>query len=75
MNGKKNYVLNLDPGQTYLLRLIGATSLSTLVFGIDQHPMTVVEVDGKLVVPKRNLASIEIASGQRYAVIIETKKN
>jgi FtsP/CotA-like multicopper oxidase with cupredoxin domain len=73
INGKKNYVLTLDPGQTYLLRLIGATSLSTLVFGIDQHPMTVVEVDGKLVVPKRNLTSIEIASGQRYAVMIETK--
>jgi len=73
MNGQKNYVLNLHPDQTYLLRLIGATSLSTLVFGIDQHPMTVVEVDGKLVVPKRNLTSIEIASGQRYAVMIETK--
>jgi len=74
MNGKTNYVLNLDAGQTYLLRLIGATSLSTLVFGIDQHPMTVVEVDGKLVVPRPNLASIEIASGQRYAVMIETRK-
>jgi FtsP/CotA-like multicopper oxidase with cupredoxin domain len=73
MNGQTNYVLNLHPDQTYLLRLIGATSLSTLVFGIDQHPMTVVEVDGKLVVPKRNVASIEIASGQRYAVMIETK--
>lgn len=73
INGQKNYVLTLNPGQTYLLRLIGATSLSTVVFGIDQHPMTVVEVDGKLVVPKRNMTSIEIASGQRYAVLIETK--
>lgn len=73
MNGQKNLVLTLDPGRTYLLRLIGATSLSTVVFGITQHPMTVVEVDGKLVVPKRNLTSIEIASGQRYAVMIETK--
>ncbi|CAF0833265.1 unnamed protein product [Adineta ricciae] len=73
INGQKSFVLTLDPGRTYLLRLLGATSLSTVVFGIAQHPMTVVEVDGKLVVPKRNMTSIEIASGQRYAVMIETK--
>jgi FtsP/CotA-like multicopper oxidase with cupredoxin domain len=35
--------------------------------------MTVVEVDGKLIVPRYNMSSIEIASGQRYAVLIETK--
>jgi L-ascorbate oxidase len=72
-NGYRNFVLTLDPGDTYLLRLIGATSLSTIVFGITQHPMTVVEVDGKLIVPRYNMSSIEIASGQRYAVLIETK--
>jgi iron transport multicopper oxidase len=73
INGQKNYILTLAPETKYLLRLIGATSLTTLVFGIGQHTMTVVEVDGKLVVPKSNMTSIEIASGQRYAVIIETK--
>ena len=73
INGKQDFVLTLDPGQKYLLRLIGATSLSTVAFGITEHPMTVVEVDGKLVVPKPNMTSIEIASGQRYAVIIETQ--
>jgi hypothetical protein len=73
INGQRNYVLTLDPGNTYLLRLIGATSLSTVVFGINEHPMTVVEVDGKLVRPRYNMTSIEIASGQRYAVMIETK--
>lgn len=73
INGQKNYVMTLEPDEVYLLRLIGATSLSTVVFGIDQHPMTVVEVDGKLIIPRPNLTSIEIASGQRYAVMIETK--
>ncbi|UJR07643.1 hypothetical protein I4U23_011931 [Adineta vaga] len=73
INGQKNFVLTLDPGRTYLLRLVGGTSLSTVVFGITQHPMTVVEVDGKLVVPKKNMTSIEIASGQRYVVMIQTK--
>lgn len=72
-NGQRNFVLTLDPGKKYLLRLIGAMSLSTVVFGIHEHPMTVVEADGKLIVPRANVTSIEIASGQRYAVIIETK--
>jgi FtsP/CotA-like multicopper oxidase with cupredoxin domain len=75
INGKRDFVLTLDPGRTYLLRLIGATSLSTVVFGITDHPMIVVEVDGKLVIPRRNITSIEIASGQRYAVMIETKND
>lgn len=73
INGQRDFVLTLDPGQVYLVRLIGGTSLSTIVFGITQHSMTVVEVDGKLVLPKPNMTSIEIASGQRYVVMIETK--
>ncbi|CAF0985124.1 unnamed protein product [Rotaria sordida] len=73
MNGQRNFVLNVEPNRFYLLRLIGGTSLSTIVFGIAEHTMTVVEVDGKLIVPKPNMTSIEIASGQRYAVMIETK--
>jgi len=72
INGENTHIMSLNPGTTYLLRLIGGTSLSTVVFGIKEHPMTVVEVDGKLVVPKHNMTSIEIASGQRYAVMIRT---
>ena len=74
INGKRDFVLTLDPNKKYLLRLIGATALSTVVFGIDEHPMTVVEVDGTPIKPKENVASIELSSGQRYAVIIETKQ-
>ena len=73
INGKRDFVLTVDPGTKYLLRLIGSTTLSTVVFGIDEHPMTVVEVDGMLIKPKENVSSIELSSGQRYAVIIETK--
>jgi L-ascorbate oxidase len=74
INGERDFVLTVDPNKQYLLRLIGATTLSTVVFGIDEHPMTVVEVDGTLIKPKQNVQSIEIASGQRYGVIIQTKK-
>lgn len=74
INGKRDFVLTLEPNKKYLLRLIGATTLSTVVFGIDEHPMTVVEVDGTAIKPKENVMSIELSSGQRYAVIIETKQ-
>lgn len=73
INGKRDFVLTLDPDRKYLLRLIGATTLSTIVFSIDKHPMTIVEVDGTLIKPKENVESIEISSGQRYAVTIQTK--
>lgn len=73
INGIRDFVLTVDPDKRYLLRLIGATTLSTVVFSIDQHPMTIVEVDGTLIKPKENVTSVEISSGQRYAVIIETK--
>ena len=73
INGRRNLVITLQPNRKYLLRLIGATSLSTIVFAIDQHPMTIVEVDGTAVKPKELVTSIEITSGQRYAVVIETK--
>lgn len=74
INGQRDLVILLEPETKYLFRLIGATSLSTLVFGIDQHSMTVIEVDGTLVKPTSNITSLEIASGQRYAVLIETTK-
>lgn len=74
INGKRDFVLTVQPNRKYLLRLISATTLSTVVFGIDQHLMTVVEVDGTLIKPKENVRSIELSSGQRYGVIIETKK-
>ena len=72
INGRRNFVLTLKPRRKYLMRLIGATSLSTIIFGIRKHTMTVVEVDGRLIKPKPNVTSIEIASGQRYGVIVET---
>lgn len=72
INGKRDFVLIVDPGKTYLLRLIGATTLSTVVFGIEDHPMTVVEVDGTRTIPK-TVNSIELSSGQRYGVYIQTK--
>lgn len=73
INGQRNFVLTIGPRRKYILRLIGATSLSTIVFGIREHPMTVLEVDGKLIKPKTNVTSLEIASGQRYVVMIETQ--
>ena len=36
--------------------------------------MTVVEVDGTAIKPKENVQSIELSSGQRYGVIIQTKQ-
>ena len=73
INCRRDSVLTVEPRTTYLFGLIGATTLSTIVFGIAEHSMTVIEVDSRLIQPKAGVKSIDIASGQRYAVIIETK--
>jgi L-ascorbate oxidase len=72
INGQRNLQINVDPGKTYLLRLIGATTLSTVAFGIEGHPLTVVEVDGVRTAPV-TVNSVEVASGQRIGVTIDTK--
>jgi FtsP/CotA-like multicopper oxidase with cupredoxin domain len=72
INNQRDFVLTVAPDTQYLLRLICATSLSAVAFAIDEHPMTVVEADGALIQPT-NVTSIELASGQRYVVIIQTK--
>jgi FtsP/CotA-like multicopper oxidase with cupredoxin domain len=39
--------LVVEPGKTYLLRVISATSLSFLDMAIQGHNLTIVEADGR----------------------------
>jgi iron transport multicopper oxidase len=47
-----NYsVFMVSPNETYRFRVIGSTAGSTLIFGIDNHSLTVVAVDGVNIEP------------------------
>ncbi|CAG8603142.1 1059_t:CDS:2, partial [Ambispora gerdemannii] len=61
----------VESNKTYRLRIVGATTLEDLVFGIAGHNMTIIEADGTYVNPV-NTEFLEIAPGQRYSVLITT---
>ncbi|CAF1238781.1 unnamed protein product [Didymodactylos carnosus] len=65
------HVINVARNQTYRLRIIGATTLATLNFAIAGHTLTIIEVDGNYVKPLE-VSYLEVASGQRYSVLLVT---
>eukprot|EP00667_Euglena_gracilis_P005467 EG_transcript_5507 len=65
------YVWDVQPSTVYRLRLIGVGGLSIVTFAIQDHNLTVVEVDGHDVEPY-DVSSLEVNSGQRYSVIVRT---
>jgi hypothetical protein len=67
----ENYIktITVEPGRTYRLRIIGAQELIGVNFAIQNHNMTVVEVDGTRVLPI-TVENLDIMPGQRYSVLI-----
>ncbi|KAI9489682.1 Cupredoxin, partial [Zychaea mexicana] len=63
--------INVEPNQTYRLRIIGAHTFRTLGVAIEQHNMTVIEADGELTKPYE-VDWLEIGPGQRFSVLIHT---
>ncbi|KAG0171704.1 hypothetical protein DFQ28_000713 [Apophysomyces sp. BC1034] len=61
--------IDVKRGKTYRLRVVGATIFRTLSFGIENHKMTIIEVDGDLVKPYQT-SVLEVASGQRFSVLV-----
>ncbi|MCD7446044.1 Laccase-4 [Datura stramonium] len=68
------YKLNVEPGKTYMLRVINAALNEELFFKIAGHKMTVVEVDATYVKPFKT-DTIVIAPGQTTNVIVTANKN
>ncbi|PHT36213.1 Laccase-22 [Capsicum baccatum] len=64
------YTLSVDPGKSYMLRVINAALNEELFFKIAGHKMTVVEVDATYVKPFKT-DTIIIAPGQTTNVIVK----
>eukprot|EP00249_Psilotum_nudum_P000779 c12900_g1_i1 orf=1-1143(-) len=63
------FVLNLKPGETYLLRIINAGLNTENFFGIADHKLTVVAVDGSYTKPFKT-RSLIITPGQTTDVLL-----
>ncbi|KAK4176416.1 putative L-ascorbate oxidase [Triangularia setosa] len=67
-------VIDVEPGKTYRFRLIGATGLSFLTMGLEDHPdLTIVQVDGSEYNAPVKTDHINIGSGQRFDVLFKAK--
>lgn len=67
-------VLTVDPHDGYASwDLIGAASLLTMAFSIDEHPMYVYAVDGRYVEPQL-VDAVTVINGRRLSVLVKLDK-
>jgi L-ascorbate oxidase len=67
-------VIDVEPGKTYRLRFIGATGLSFLAMGFEDHSnLTIVQVDGSEYNAPVDVDYLQLGAGQRFDVVLQTK--
>ena len=70
-NSTRLGIFNVDPGNLYRFRLIGAQSLYAYMLSIDGHQLTVIATDGVFIEPV-TVDFIIIHSGERYDFLLNT---
>lgn len=73
-NGFMNGTVDVEPGKTYLFRIINIGGFVSQYFWIEDHDMTVVAVDG-VYVEKNTTSMIYITVAQRYDVLVTAKNS
>lgn len=71
-NNTMNVTLDFTPGETYLFRFLNVGLFVSQYIILEDHEMTVVEVDGIYVKPNVT-DSIYLSAGQRMSVLIKAK--
>ncbi|KAK8170537.1 putative ferrooxidoreductase Fet3 [Phyllosticta citribraziliensis] len=74
MNETQNFELPVQPGKTYLLRLVNIGAFASQYFWIEGHNLTIVEVDGVWTKPAET-KMIYLTSAQRYSVLVTMKND
>ncbi|KAF8493486.1 laccase [Russula emetica] len=78
INGKGRYlggpsvplaIVNVQHGVRYRFRLVSISCDPSFLFSIDNHTMTVIEVEGTNVQPLQ-IDAVEVFAGQRYSVVV-----
>lgn len=72
MNDTQNLTVSVEPGRTYLFRLVNVGAFASQYFWIEGHTMKIVEVDG-VWTDAAETDMIYITSAQRYAVLVTMK--
>ncbi|CAG8460539.1 867_t:CDS:2 [Cetraspora pellucida] len=70
-NGVAKYIVK--KGKKYRFRIINMSGSTHYIFSIDEHPLTLIEVDGHLI-KEVTIKTIPINTAQRYSVILNANK-
>ena len=73
LNDTQNATIHFEADKTYLLRFINVGVFVSQYVYLEDHEMTIVEVDGVYVEPK-TVEYLYIAVAQRYSVLVKAKK-
>lgn len=68
--GGQLYSTKVTPGHAVRLRLINHSSYMSFWFSIDNHTLTIVEIDGVEVEPIAGGRGVHVNIGQRYSVVV-----
>ncbi|KAF8716978.1 hypothetical protein HU200_026084 [Digitaria exilis] len=71
-SAKDTFKLKVQPGKTYMLRIINAALNDELFFSIAGHPLTIVDVDAVYIKPI-TVETLIITPGQTTNVLLTTK--
>ncbi len=71
-NDSRNVSWNIQPGTTYLVHLINIGAFVSQYFWIEDHNITVVEVDG-VYTEKQETERLYVTVAQRYSFLLTTK--
>lgn len=72
MNDTQNLTISVEPGKTYLFRMINIGAFAGQYIWFEDHTMRIVEVDGVYTDPAE-ADMIYMTAAQRYSVLITMK--
>ncbi|MCJ1314549.1 hypothetical protein MMC25_008231 [Agyrium rufum] len=73
-NDTQNLQVMVEPGKTYMIRMVNMAAFAAQYVWFEGHTMRIVEVDGIYTDPAE-ADMIYITAGQRYSVLITTKND
>lgn len=74
LNDTQNVKFSVQPGKTYLFRMVNMAAFAAQHFWFEGHTMRIVEVDGVYTEPAE-ASMLYITAAQRYSVLVTAKND
>ena len=74
MNDTQNLTVSVEPGKTYMFRIVNMAAFAAQYLWFEEHIMRIVEVDG-IYTEEADADMIYLTAAQRYSVLVTTKND